>query len=145
MKQLKDEIEIATVKGENTSVLLTNKRIVAVMGSENSGETKFIPLDNLDSIAFTSNQYLILLVLGIVIGAYGLILNSNHNSDAYLYIVIGVLLLAGWWFTRKVGAFIYSLSGNNVIFIGASASNRTAIIDFLDKVQETFDKNKSNI
>jgi hypothetical protein len=139
MKPLKNEKEIASVKGANVSVSLTNKRIISTIGSDNSGEIRTIPLENLDSVAFRSSHYVVLLVLGIIAILYGLVLRSNHNSDSTGLIIIGGLFFASWWFTRKVGAFIYSLSGKNEIFISASARNKKAIIDFLDEIQSAFD------
>jgi hypothetical protein len=47
-----------------------------------------------------------------------------------------------WWFTRKVGAVVHSLSGKTELFVLASASNMEEITNFIARIQETLDNKK---
>lgn len=141
MKLLKDETEIASVAGPGVSAKLTSKRVIFESGTANAGEIRIIPLQCIDSFAVIASQNILLLVLGILVAFVGsiLMIQGSESGGAGAFLVAG-LLIAGWWFTRRIGAFIYSLSGQNEIFVGARA-NRQAIIDFLNEVQQALSNN----
>lgn len=90
----------------------------------------------ISSVAITTSQKLWLLVIGVLIALFGL-MNKGRDKTSVLVLIVGGAFIAGWWFTRKIGAFIYSMSGRNEIFLEASAWNRQAVINFIYEVQET--------
>ena len=139
MKLLKDETEIASVSGPGVTVKLTNQRVIFESGTPNTGDLRIIPLRSVDSFAVSTSQNILLLILGALGALAGLIMMLQRNESGALFFVIGALLIGSWWLTRRIGAFIYSLSGENVIFINAK-SNRQAIIDFLNEVQQALPK-----
>lgn len=140
MKLLTGETEIASATGDNVKVVLTNKRVYEeIMGGD--GDCKIIPLHNIDSFAVTTSQKLWLLIVGVLICLFGF-MNMGRDKSSLLVLLVGGAFIAGWWFTRKIGAFIYSMSGRNEIFLGASAGNRSAITLLIHEVQETLEMNK---
>lgn len=141
MNLLKDETEIASVAGPGVSAKLTSKRVILESGTANAGEIRIIPLQSIDSFAVIATQNIPLLVFGILVAIVGLILLMQGSERGGAGVLLaGALLIAGWWFTRRVGVFIYSLSGQNEIFLNARA-NRQATIDFLNEVQQALFRN----
>ena len=142
MKSLKDEVEIASVSGTGVSAKLTTKRVIFESGSASTGETRIIPLQNIDSYAFRTSQNVLLFIIGALAALVGLVMLGGRGGEStgIMALLIAVIFLAVWWFTRRIGAFIYSLSGRNEVFLKASAGNRQAVINFLDEVQQALDK-----
>lgn len=171
MTLLTEEKEIASVSNadDGAKVTLTNKRVYQVFlppflelltAQDGERETKIIPLSNIDSFGIITTQKLWLLVIGCLVALFGLysLVTSFQNQNNFGYrpshlvstfpivvLLVGALLIAGWWLTRKLGMIIYSMSGKTEIFVQASRAKKGEIIKFLDVVQETVYGESENI
>jgi cell division protein YceG involved in septum cleavage len=52
-----------------------------------------------------------------------------------LLFVLAILFIAAWWFTKKVGSVVYSMSGESELFTIVSGSQLTEVVGFLNKLQ----------
>lgn len=147
VRQLSGETELARLQGTKmtslftkvkTNVVLTNKRVYQEIAEGSQKESSIIPLNNVDSFGLTASSKTWLLIIGALITLYGLYsLVSSHSKGMPLFIsLIGVGLIALWWFTRKTGAVVHSMSGKTEIFVEASASNQEGITIFIARIQE---------
>jgi hypothetical protein len=156
VRQLSGETELAMIKGTkmtsfftkaSTKVVLTNKRVYQEIESGANEESCIIPLRSVDSFGLMTSSKTWLLVLGAIVVLFGLysLFTSNSKSDAFIILIIGAIPIAVWWFTRKIGAVVYSLSGKTELFVLASAGNMGDITTFIAKIQETLDNNKEGL
>jgi hypothetical protein len=153
VKQLSGETELAKIQGTkmtlfftqtSTKVVLTNKRVYQETETGAQEESSIIPLNNVDSFGLTTSSKTWLLVLGAMLSLYGLysFLTSYSKTGAFMIMLIGGALIAAWWFTRKIGAVVHSLSGKTELFVLASSSNMEEITNFIARIQETLDNKK---
>lgn len=127
--KLPGETQLASLIGEKKTIL-TDKRVV----QEDSIEARIIPLANIDSFGLVAKQKKWFLIIGSIISLYAIyeLISSYDKKSAIFMLLIGCGLIAVWWFTRKMGGVIYSLSGEMEIFFVGPPED---IVDFLNQVQ----------
>ncbi len=159
VKQISGEKELARIQGTKmsslftataTRVVLTNKRVYQEITEGVHEEACIIPLKNVDSFGLSASSKTWLLVIGVIIALFGFYsLKTSYSKDmAFFTVLIGGGFIAAWWFTRKIGAVVHSLSGKTELFVQASAQNRDDIANFIARIQESLDEtnavNKTN-
>ena len=152
VKALPGETELARIRGTkltsffmstSTRIVLTDKRVYQETTAGAQEESSIIPLSNVDSFGLAASSKTWLLIVGGLIALYGLYsLITDHSKGSFVVLLIGGILLALWWFTRKIGAVVHSLSGKTELFVLASASNMDDISTFIARIQECLESKK---
>jgi uncharacterized membrane protein (Fun14 family) len=118
------------------SVLLTNYRVL----NEHGDKYKIsIFLEKISSIVVHFKQNIFVLIAGIISLIVGL---AGANYDLSILIVVGIVLIAVWWFTRK---FVITISpdGGKDLDIEVKNTSSDRIEDFITKIQEAKQKKNS--
>jgi hypothetical protein len=56
-----------------------------------------------------------------------------------------MLIIAAWWFTKKVGGVVYSMSGESELFTTVRGSQLTEVVGFLNKLQAAVEAAKASL
>lgn len=145
-QKLDNELVIASIESNASSIFLTNLRIFQQNTNGSHKNSNIIPVDNIDSfglIKSESKRLLALAVLSAVFGILQLIMLSSEEPEIASQqpiIGIGLLLLAAfflicWQLSKKTGIAIYSLSGKTEIFLQATGKNQKELLDFVQSIQ----------
>lgn len=129
---LPNERELASVRGSQFEVALTDARVVSRETSFGGDAEWSIPLAHVDSVFVGTSRRSWLLVGSFVLGGY-----SVYSLDSGLPMIplLGaVLLFTLWWFLARRGAVITSTSGQTKIALSAGAAGLDAVTDFVAAV-----------
>lgn len=136
MRMLPQEELLASVRGTNYEVALTNWRVVSRGESLGATVEQIIPLESVDSVFVGTSRYNLLLYLGIATLIGGLAVSSMG------VLVVAALLCALWWLLAKRGAQIISRSGKAVIVLQGTGGVGEAVSQVVSAMQETLRKMK---
>ena len=134
---LQDEQELASVRGGNYEVVLTDWRAVAKGTSLGADSEQVIPLDSVDSLFVGTSRNNLFLLLGVLfaVGFFGV--------QEVALLALATLMFALWWFLAKRGAQIISRSGKTIITLEAARTNFEAVTQFVMVVQRTLRAHKA--
>jgi len=125
------EVEIAKLG----SITLTDKRVYQEINAGSMKTIQIIPITNVDSFGLISTQKVWLLILGVIIALVGLVTLTQSPGVGASILVLAMLFIAAWWFTKKVGGVVYSMSGESELSTTVSGSQLTEAVGFLNKLQ----------
>lgn len=124
------------------SILLTNKRIVQIIGSGRKFEFNIIPINQVSQVSQMKSDKIVFLILSIVLLAAG---GFIYNTDFYFKTIkfyveislvgLGLFLLWRYIRSRQSGLFIYSSSGKH-IFINTIGVPSATSYEFSNAVSE---------
>ncbi|MGQ9806070.1 MAG: hypothetical protein ACUVRP_08340 [Chlorobiales bacterium] len=120
--------------GKLGSITLTDKRVYQEINMGSIKTVQIIPMTNVDSFGLISTQKVWLLILGVIIALGGLIMLVKSPGVGAAILVLAALFIAAWWFTKKVGAVVYSMSGESELFTTVPGSQLTEVVGFLNKL-----------
>lgn len=126
------ELEIAKLG----NITLTDKRVYQEINAGSVKIIRIIPITNVDSFGLISTQKVWLLILGVIIALVGLVMLTQAPGVGASILVLAMLIIAAWWFTKKVGGVVYSMSGESELFTTVRGSQLTEVVGFLNKLQE---------
>jgi len=125
------ELEIAKLG----NITLTDKRVYQEINAGSMKTIQIIPITNVDSFGLISTQKVWLLILGVIIALVGLVTLTQSPGVGASILVLAMLFIAAWWFTKKVGGVVYSMSGESELSTTVSGSQLTEAVGFLNKLQ----------
>jgi len=125
------ELEIAKLG----NITLTDKRVYQEINAGSMKTIQIIPITNVDSFGLISTQKVWLLILGVIIALVGLVMLTQSPGVGASILVLAILFIAAWWFTRKVCSVVYSMSGESELSTIVSGSQLTEVVGFLNKLQ----------
>jgi len=125
------ELEIAKLG----NITLTDKRVYQEINEGSMKTIQIIPITNVDSFGLISTQKVWLLILGVIIALVGLVMLTQAPGVGASILVLAMLFIAAWWFTKKVGGVVYSMSGESELSTTVSGSQLTEAVGFLNKLQ----------
>jgi len=125
------EVEIAKLG----NITLTDKRVYQEINAGSMKTIQIIPITNVDSFGLISTQKVWLLILGVIIALVGLVTLTQSPGVGASILVLAMLIIAAWWFTRKVCSVVYSMSGESELSTIVSGSQLTEVVGFLNKLQ----------
>lgn len=135
--KLDGTVKVNWFKKVKIQVILTNKRVYKLITEGFQKQSTIIPLANVDSFGVETSQQIYLLGIGLLACLFGLItMFSSDKGVGFLILIVGGVFIAAWWFSRRIGAVVYSVSGKSEIFINASAENESEISKFIVNIQE---------
>lgn len=135
MKFLQDEQLITASNGNR--ITLTNKRIQMKDEVLGKAYTIIIFLEDISSTEVQYKSYVILLFLGVLSVLGGLLTGSSSNNVSAMAggIILGVIFLAIWWFTRKHIVSISSNGGSRMNF-GVEGMDSSKIEEFINTLHD---------
>lgn len=137
MRMLPQEELLASVRGTNYQVALTNWRVVSRGESLGATVEQIIPLESVDSVFVGTSRYNVLLYWGIATLIGGFAVRSMG------LFAVTAILFALWWLLAKRGAQIISRSGKTVIVLHTTGGDGEAVTQFVSAVQETLRNRKA--
>jgi hypothetical protein len=135
MAELSQSLSTEKELGKLGSITLTDKRVYQEINAGSTKTIQIIPITNVDSFGLISTQKVWLLILGVIIALGGLLALSQSPQSGATILVLAGLVLAAWWFTKKVGGVVYSMSGESELFTTVPATQLTEVVGFLNKLQ----------
>ena len=134
-EHLLENEKIITQSG-NYVVTLTNKRVRYDDTSAGRSHLVSILLDKVSSIEVHYKSILLLLVLGVIMIIGGVLAGMDKKGDVMTAgVMLGGLLLAIYFFTRKHVVSISSDGGANIHF-KTKGMNRESILKFINQIEE---------
>lgn len=133
------EDESVIMDSNDNSVLLTTHRIRYKSNQGSKSHITSIMLKNISSIEihYKSNQWLF--YVGITFLITGIVM-SPKTGLGYIGLGIGLLMMIIYWFTRRHVVSICSNGGASIDF-QTKGMKQSALIDFIDTVEENIYKN----
>lgn len=133
MKLLQNEDKLISSNADK--IVLTNQRIM--MKDEIWGKSFKISifLEDISSIETHYKSYMLFLIIGIILVFAGLAMFKSGGLMAVGGLIVGGILIALWWFTRKHLVTISSNGGSHINFVVEQMSD-DKIEDFVTDVQE---------
>ncbi len=125
------ELEIARLG----NIILTDKRVYQEINAGSMKTIQIIPITTVDSFGLISTQKVWLLILGVIFALGGLVMLNKEPGVGALLLVLAILFIAAWWFTKKVRSVVYSMSGESELSTIVSGSQLTEAVGFLNKLQ----------
>lgn len=127
-------------ESNDKSVVLTSHRICYEYKSWNKSYNQSIMLEHITSCENYSRTRIIFLILGIIVICSPFILIGGFNGhlgsqEVAMFIIVGIVFLLLYWFTRK-----------NIIVIGSPSTKmnirttrmkRQKVLDFINLVEQT--------
>lgn len=138
MKLLSDEDKLISGEGPNTNILLTTRRLILERTPRFGGESssKSFHLEELDSIEKSYESYPWLAIIGGLLLLVSIILfaqNGGSTSGGIFPLIIGGLLILGYFFSRKWG--VKFKSSSSTIFIDVEFTGK-GIDGFIKDVEK---------
>lgn len=144
-KDLFEGEEIITQSDENT-IVLTNIRIRYSDIEYSRASIVSIMLEKVSSIEayFSSNLYL--LMFGVLGTLFGVITMYNHTNNEYsvLALIVGLILIAAYFSSRKY-LIVISPDGGSQIRFHAKGMKKETVFDFINKVERAADTRRRNL
>lgn len=137
MKLLPNEEKLITSNGEK--VILTNHRIQMDDSSWGKSFTISIFLEDISSIEIKYKSNLIFIILGVPFILAGVVLSKIAGEMFGLGLVIGLILIALWFFSRKHVISISSNGGSvmNFLIKGMSDENVAEFVYNVSQAKQT--------
>lgn len=123
---LPDEIEISNAYGGN--LVLTSHRVRLDIKNAGESQVQSILLDQVASCGLMTKSNLTLLVLAAAVFVLAVLAKQITTA-----VILGGLLAALYWFTRKESLSIASAGG--AIEIATSGLDRKVLLEFIDAVE----------
>lgn len=133
-KYLFEGESLITQSGDKT-ISLTSHRIRYNANSTGNAYIVSIMLEKISSIEIRYTSWIIVLVIGVILLAGGILLGSQNNGDAMVVgIVAGLVCILLYFITRKHIVSIASDGGAKINF-QTKGLKREAILEFINKIE----------
>ena len=133
MKLLQNEEKLISSNADK--IVLTNQRIIMTEKVWGKSFKISICLEDISSIETHYKSNILFLIVGAILALGGLVMLTQAGPAAIRGLVLGGIIIAIWWFTRKHLVTLSSKGGSHLNFIVENMSDEK-IDNFITSVQE---------
>ena len=132
--------ESVVIKSDDNAVTLTTHRICFEQKGFQTSGTKNIMLEHITSSESLTNKY----YFWLIVASFGILVLLGGDNDIKVFGgIAGMVGIAAFFLTRK--AFVKIASPTSEILINVKGMDRSKILEFIDKVEQTKHKRLSSI
>lgn len=125
------------LRSDNNLITLTNYRIRLRDSSWGKANIVSILLQNISSIEVKYKANIYYFVLSIIFFFSALILQISSNYQIVVYaVILGLVALGLFFYTRKHFVLVSSKGGNNTIAFETKSMSTDKIVEFVDEVEK---------
>lgn len=139
MKLISNEVMVSTTNG----LILTNRRVRHSIKSKGCLHTTSLLLENIQSVSTKYTSKIGFLIVGLLVSIVATVGLLNEEESSLIGVIVGVLLIVFYYITREHQIIIASSSGKIVIQL--VGDNKKNISDYIDLLEETICKRKSEL